>query len=83
MTKDDKRFARLAANPKNVKFRDFVAVIESCGFELIGQTGSHQRYRHREHRRAFLNIQPRGGQAKPFQVDQFLALVKKYNLGDV
>ncbi|MEM7577248.1 MAG: type II toxin-antitoxin system HicA family toxin [Planctomycetota bacterium] len=83
MAKEDKRFARIANNPKDVKFRDFVAAIEACGFEFIGQTGSHQRYRHHEHRRALLNIQPRGGKAKPFQVRQFLALVAEYNLTDV
>ncbi|MEM8494774.1 MAG: type II toxin-antitoxin system HicA family toxin [Planctomycetota bacterium] len=82
MTKEDKRFARLATNPKNVKFRDFVAVIESCGFVLAKQTGSHRRYKHPAVRDRHLVIQPRGGMAKPYQVGQFLEMVAEYHLRD-
>lgn len=66
-------------NLTNVSFPDFQRLIEALGFELEGIRGSHHIYRHIEHA-ARLNLQPVMGQAKPYQIRQFLALVEQYDL---
>ena len=43
MTKK-KLLARLMANQKNVKYSDFVTLIEAFGFELDRTNGSHNIY---------------------------------------
>jgi predicted RNA binding protein YcfA (HicA-like mRNA interferase family) len=65
MTKDEKRFARMKQNPKNVKFREFVVAIESCGWKLVKQTGSHRKYKHPKVPDASLVVQPVAGNAMP------------------
>jgi len=42
--------------------------------------GSHHIYRHPQVNEK-LNLQPVGGEAKPYQIRQFLVLVEKYHLG--
>lgn len=60
-------------------FADFERLVEGCGFELVRVRGSHRIYRHPEIIEK-LNLQPVGGEAKPYQIRQFLALVEKYHL---
>jgi len=64
---------------KNIAFTDFRRLVEACGFELDRVRGSHHIYRGPATRER-LNLQPVGGQAKPYQIRQFLALVDKYHL---
>jgi predicted RNA binding protein YcfA (HicA-like mRNA interferase family) len=63
----------------NVAFGDFRRLVETCGFELIGVRGSHHIYRHPQILEK-LNLQPVAGEAKPYQIRQFLALAEKYHL---
>jgi predicted RNA binding protein YcfA (HicA-like mRNA interferase family) len=63
----------------NVSFSEFVAVVEAFGFERIRVTGSHQTFRHPMHG-IELNLQPKRGQAKPYQIRQFLQLVESRNI---
>ena len=74
-----KQFAAIAANPRNVRFRVLKRVVLAFGFELKRITGSHHIFE-RPGVAEPLNIQEIRGQAKPYQVRQFLALVEKYAL---
>ena len=56
------------------------AVAKAFGFELSRVRGSHHIFEHPDVP-DILNLQDCGGQAKPYQVEQFLALVEQYNLG--
>lgn len=56
------------------------ALVEAHGFDLVRVAGSHHLYAHREHP-VMLNLQEVRGQAKPYQVRQFLELRQRYALG--
>lgn len=66
-------------SPHNLRFEDFVALIEAFGFEYKRSKGSHRSYA-RPGLPALVDIQERDGQAKAYQVIHFLKLVEKYNL---
>ena len=72
--------ARLArGDVANVSYSDMTRLVEAFGFELRRTSGSHHVYAHREVRE-LLNLQDVGGQAKPYQIRQFLRLVERYAL---
>ena len=64
---------------RNIRFSEFVALVEAFGFELVRHGGSHHIYQH-PHCEASLNLQPDRGEAKPYQVRQFMGLIEEYNL---
>lgn len=70
--------ARIRAKRQNVRFSDFVALIEALGFTHDRQRGSHIAYRHACG--AVLNIQRVGGEAKSYQIVQLLHIVDAYGL---
>lgn len=78
----EKRIQRLRDSPNNVKFTELCALAEAVGFEMIRTRGSHQQYRHRDEKSLRLNLQPRNGGAKPYQIRDFLDKVDRYNLLD-
>ena len=81
MVKKHKLYQRLVNNQKNVKFNDFVTVVVAFGFILDRIKGSHHTYKHPNVTEAFLQLQPgKNGEAKPYQIKQFLSLVEEYNL---
>lgn len=63
----------------NVRFADFVDLVEAFGFRLARTSGSHHIYTHSAIP-GMLNIQDVRGEAKPYQIRQFLRLVERYNL---
>jgi hypothetical protein len=63
----------------NVSFSDMQRLVEVFGFELRRTSGSHHVYVHPEVRE-LLNLQDVRGQAKPYQIRQFLRLVERYAL---
>jgi predicted RNA binding protein YcfA (HicA-like mRNA interferase family) len=72
--------ARLAAGHlRNVSFRDFSALVETFGFRQARVDGSHHIYRH-DSLAEQLNLQEVAGEAKPYQIRQFLRLVERYDL---
>jgi predicted RNA binding protein YcfA (HicA-like mRNA interferase family) len=81
---DPKRLlARLARGDlANVSFSDMQRLVESFGFERRRTTGSHHIYAHPDVAE-LLNLQEVGGQAKPYQIRQFLRLVERYALDRV
>ncbi|MGE0597979.1 MAG: type II toxin-antitoxin system HicA family toxin [Dehalococcoidia bacterium] len=67
-------------NFANISFDDFVRLVQAYGFRLQRTAGSHHIYRHAGIRHE-LSLQPdRSGDAKPYQVRQFLTLVERYRL---
>jgi HicA-like toxin of HicAB toxin-antitoxin system len=54
-------------------------LVEALGYELRRTSGSHHVFVHPEVRE-LLNLQDVRGQAKPYQVRQFLRLVERYAL---
>jgi predicted RNA binding protein YcfA (HicA-like mRNA interferase family) len=63
----------------NVSFSDMRRLMEAFGFELRRTSGSHHVFVHPEVRE-LVNLQEVRGQAKPYQVRQFLRLVERYAL---
>jgi hypothetical protein len=71
------RLARGAT--RNVRFGDLVDLVEALGFRLVRQSGSHHIFAH-PGLPELLNLQDVRGEAKPYQIRQFLRLVERYNL---
>ena len=63
----------------NVSFADMVNLIQGFGFQLVRVSGSHFLFEHPDVPEVF-NLQARRGEAKPYQIRQFMAFVDKYNL---
>lgn len=66
-------------NLNGIAFADFARLIRAFGFEPKRQRGSHQIWSHPVCDED-LNLQPWDGEAKPYQVRQFLKLIDRYNL---
>ena len=66
-------------NQKNVKFNDFVTILEAFGFFRARTDGSHNIFKNNSVNE-IINIQNVSGEAKPYQIKQFFSLVEKYNL---
>lgn len=79
--KPDRLMRRIASGATaNVDFADFRRLVEAYGFRLIRVTGSHHAFGH-SRVAELLNLQPVSGEAKPYQIRQFMRLVERYNLG--
>ena len=74
-----KLLEKLKNSQKNVRFGDFVILIEAFEFRQIRSQSSHNIYAH-PGIPEIVNIQNYKGQVKPYQVKQFLSLVETYNL---
>ncbi|MCI0691574.1 MAG: type II toxin-antitoxin system HicA family toxin [bacterium] len=74
-----KLLRRIVANMKNVKFTDFVNLVEGFGFKLDRISGSHHIFKH-PGIPELINLQEVNGEAKPYQIKQFLRLTERYDL---
>ena len=63
----------------NVRFSEMTGLIEKFGFVLARVSGSHHIFHHPEISE-LLNLQDVRGEAKPYQIRQFLRLVERYDL---
>ncbi len=70
---------KILAGSKNVRFSDMVGLVEAFGFELSRTDGSHHIFT-RSGIPELVNLQNVHGEAKPYQVRQFLRLVERHNL---
>ena len=77
--KKEKLLQKVLFSTKNVRFSDMVTLVEAFGFRLSRISGSHHIFIHPDIPEQ-INLQSVKGQAKPYQVRQFLKLVEKYNL---
>lgn len=64
---------------RNVRFADMVTLLAGFGFRLQRRSGSHHVFAHADIAE-LVNLQAVDGEAKPYQVRQFLKLVERYNL---
>lgn len=73
-------FRKLISGSLDIRFDDFILVLEHFGFVLDRVQGSHHVFVHPEIPE-LLSVQPRkDGKAKPYQLRQFLKLVEEYSL---
>jgi predicted RNA binding protein YcfA (HicA-like mRNA interferase family) len=63
----------------NVAFADMVHLVEGFGFALDRVSGGHHIFVH-PRLPELINLQEVSGQAKPYQIRQFLRLIERYNL---
>ena len=77
--KKEKLLQRVLSSTKNIRFKEMVTLVEAFGFRLSRIGGSHHVFIHPNIPEQ-INLQSVKGQAKPYQVRQFLKLVEKYNL---
>jgi len=64
---------------RNIAFGDMINMIEGFGFRLDRVSGSHHIFIHPSVRE-LVNLQEVRGEAKPYQIRQFLRIVERYNL---
>jgi len=67
------------AGSRNIRFSEIVSLAEGFGFRLARISGSHHIFIHPDVDEP-INLQDVNGQAKPYQVRQFLKLVERYDL---
>jgi predicted RNA binding protein YcfA (HicA-like mRNA interferase family) len=70
---------KILAGSKNIRFSDMVNLVEGFGFTLSRTDGSHNIFT-RPDIPELVNLQNVKGQAKPYQIRQFLKLVEKHDL---
>jgi predicted RNA binding protein YcfA (HicA-like mRNA interferase family) len=66
-------------NFRNVPFGEIVSLVTGFGFTLKRTSGSHHIFSH-PGIPELINLQEVSGEAKPYQIRQFLRLVEKYNI---
>jgi len=64
---------------RNVSFADIVSLVTGFGFTLKRTKGSHHIFAHPDIPE-MINLQEVAGEAKPYQIRQFLRLIEKYNI---
>ncbi len=74
-----KLLRKILNSPQNVKFSDMLALVEAFGFHLSRMSGSHHIFFH-PGIPELVNLQNVNGQAKPYQIRQFIKLIERYNL---
>jgi len=74
-----KIYERLLNNTRNIRFADFCKVVEAFGYRWDRTNGSHHIHAHPLTTRP-LNLQDCHGQAKPYQIRQFLRDVEEFQL---
>ncbi len=79
MGRKQKLLAKVLAGSKNIAFADAVLLAEAFGFTLARVSGSHHIFEHPSVAE-IVNFQNVKGQAKPYQIRQFLRIVEEYNL---
>ena len=70
---------KILGRSRNVRFADMRGLVEAFGFSLARVSGSHHIFTHPDVPE-LVNLQDVGGQAKPYQIRQFLKLVEEHNL---
>lgn len=79
MTATRKTWERMVAGSRNLRFEDFIKVVEAFGCVHQRTSGSHRVYKHLRVPIP-LSFQPVNGQAKPYQVRQFMSVVEEFGL---
>ena len=82
MTSAKKTFFKILGgrSDANLTFADLIALLGNLGFDLRTK-GSHHIFS-KDGVREILNLQPKDGMAKPYQVKQVRNVILRYKLGD-
>ena len=70
---------KILAGSKNIRFSDMINLVEGFGFRLSRTDGSHHIFVHPDIPE-LVNLQEVKGQAKPYQMRQFLKLIERHSL---
>lgn len=79
MAKPSKTLDQVMGSQGTVSFRDFERLLLALGFRHDRTSGSHRIYVHPQAKRP-LSVQPRGKDAKPYQVRQLRAMIEEFGL---
>lgn len=79
MTTKRKTLQKILAGSKSIRFSDMISLVEGFGFRLSRTEGSHHIFVHPDIPE-LVNLQEVKGQAKPYQMRQFLKLVERHSL---
>ncbi len=80
MVKKSKLLKKILSGSKNIRFDEFTGLIIAFGFTFERISGSHHIFSHPAVPQT-IAVQPiPGGQAKPYQVRQFMKLVERHHL---
>ncbi len=74
-----KTLQKILSGSRNIRFKEMTALAEAFGFHLARIQGSHHIFVHPEIPE-LVNLQQVKGEAKPYQIRQFLKLVERYDL---
>jgi len=74
-----KTLQKILAGSKNIRFSDMIRLVEGFGFRLSRTDGSHHIFTHPDIPE-LVNLQEVRGQAKPYQMRQFLKTVERHSL---
>ena len=74
-----KLLKKILGGSKNIRFSDMVNLVQGFGFKLSRTDGSHHIFV-RPDVPELVNLQDVEGQAKTYQIRQFLKLVERHNL---
>ena len=74
-----KLLKKILGGSRNIKFADMMNLVQGFGFRLSRVDGSHHIFVHPDIPE-LVNFQEVKGEAKPYQVKQFIKLVEKRNL---
>jgi len=74
-----KLLQKILGGSKNIRFAEMVSLVEGFGFKLSRTDGSHHIFALPDIPE-LVNLQDVNGQAKSYQIRQFLKLVEKHNL---
>jgi len=77
--KPRKTLQKILGGSRNVRFADMRRLVEAFGLSLSRVNGSHHIFTHPDIPE-LVNLQEVRGQAKPYQIRQFLRIVEDYNL---
>lgn len=80
MVKPHKLYLQLLqSTDRSVDYRDFIAMVEAFGFTNIRTKGSHRSFAHPACQRPLV-LQPKGKDAKRYQIREFLDMVEENGL---
>ena len=74
-----KLLQKILDGSQNIRFQDMASLAQAFGFRLARVSGSHHIFT-RPGIPELVNLQDVHGQAKPYQIRQFLKIVERHNL---
>jgi predicted RNA binding protein YcfA (HicA-like mRNA interferase family) len=74
-----KTLQKILSGSRSIRFAEMTALVEAFGFHLSRTRGSHHIFT-RPDVPELVNLQEVKGEAKPYQIRQFLKLVERHHL---